>query len=133
MVKLTSVLLFVVLFSIVPLHAQRLPDLPKPQVVSKTDLKKVFAKETQKLKAESATVDKKQMGKLLMQTSKNKWSGKQTALVILIAVGIAALVFVLIKYGKECLRYEDNCDPAFDQNCYCEEYAPRNRETSLRR
>lgn len=124
MIKLTSVLLFVVMFSIVPLTAQRLPELPKPQIAQQ-DLRRAISRETQKIKAQSAAIDAKQMQKLLRQNSKNNWSAKKTALIILLAVGVAALVFVVIKYGKNCLRYRDDCNPAFDENCVCEEYERR--------
>jgi len=132
MTKLTAVILFVVIFSIVPLHAQRLTDLPKTQISAQPDLKKVFSKETQKLKSQSATIDKKQMEKFGRQTTKSNWTKNQTLFLVLFAVGVAALVFLVVKYGKDCLRYRNDCSPSFDENCYCEEYAPRNRNEQNR-
>jgi hypothetical protein len=121
MLKLTSVFLFVIMCSLVPLHAQSVPDLPKARG-ARTDLRQAISKETQKIKSESLAIDAKKMEKLRRQVPKKNWTAKKTAIVILIAVGIAALVFLLVKYGKECLRYENDCNPAIDENCYCEEY-----------
>lgn len=133
MLKIITVLLFVTLVTIVPLHAQSLPDLPKAQIAAKTDLKKVFSKETDKLKSQSASIDKKQMEKLLRQQPAKKGLTKnQTIFLVLFAVGVAALIFLVVKYGKDCLRYENDCSPSFDENCYCEEYAPRNRNEQNR-
>jgi hypothetical protein len=130
MLKLISAILFVVMCSIVPLYAQSIPDVPAvketrtaTRAASQADLRQVFSKETQKLKSDSLSVDAKKMERLrLKQATRSGWTRKQTIAVVLFAVAVAAIVFFVIKYGKNCLRYENNCDPAFDENCYCEEY-----------
>ncbi|HEY8559162.1 MAG TPA: hypothetical protein VIL74_02080 [Pyrinomonadaceae bacterium] len=123
MLKSTSVLLFVVLVAIVPLHAQSLPDVPRPRA-AQTDLRNVVSRETQKIRSESLAVDAKKMEKLRRQVPRGNWTKAEKTLVILTIVGIAALVFLLIKYGKDCVRYENDCSPA-DENCYCAEYERR--------
>ena len=135
MQKITAVILFVVMCSIVPLHAQSVPDVPRvvekrteTRVATQSDLRQVFSKETQKLKSDSTSIDSKSMERIrLKQTKSGGWGKKETAFMIVFAVAVAVLVFLVIKYGKDCLRYEDDCDPAFDENCYCEEYAQEER------
>ncbi len=126
MLKLLSVFLFVIMFTTATMHAQILPEPPQSKE-SRTNLKQVFSKETDKIKSESSVIDAKSMEKAQRQkTTRSKWTGKQTALIVLFAVGVAALVFVLIKYGKNCLRYENNCNPS-DDGCYCAEYEQQNQ------
>lgn len=122
MLKLTSAFLFVVMIALVPLYAQSAPDLPAIRA-ARTDLRQAISKETQKIKSESLALDAKKMEKLGRQVpKKSSWSKKDTAFLILFAIGVAALVFLVVKYGKDCLRYENDCNPSFDENCYCEEY-----------
>jgi hypothetical protein len=66
MLKLTSVFLFVVMFTTATMHAQTLPQ-PARQQESKTNLRQVFSKETQKLKSESSTLDAKKLEKSARQ------------------------------------------------------------------
>jgi hypothetical protein len=130
MLKLTAVFLFVVMCSIVPLHAQSVPDVPavketrtETRTVTQSDLRQVFSNETQKLKSDSMSVDAKKMERLrLKQAKSGGWGKKETAFMVIFAIAVTVLVVLLVKYGKDCLRYENNCDPAFDENCYCEEY-----------
>lgn len=130
MLKLISVILFVVMCSIVPLHAQSVPDVPvvketrtETRAAAQNDLRQVFSSETQKLKSDSMSVDAKKMERLrLKQAKRSGWGKKETTFMIVFAIAITVLVVLLVKYGKECLRYENNCDPAFDESCYCEEY-----------
>jgi hypothetical protein len=132
MLKATSVFLFVVMCSMVPLHAQSAPDLPLvketrtvAQTEKRADLRQAISAETQKLKSESLSVDAKKMERLrLKQTKRSNWSTKTTIAIVVFAIAVAALVFIVLKYGKDCLRYENNCNPGTDENCYCEEYAP---------
>ncbi len=130
MLKVISVILFVVMCSIVPLQAQSVPNIPavketrtETRTVTQTDLRQVFSNETQKIKSDSMSVDSKNMERLrLKQAKRGGWNKKMTTFIVVFAVAVAVLVFLVIKYGKDCLRYENNCDPAFDENCYCEEY-----------
>lgn len=94
----------------------------------KTDLKKVFEKVNEQFKSESAQFDpvKTDRENAQQQATKKGWSKTKKALVITaVVVGIAALLFVAIKYAKKCLRYEDDCDPFYDEFCQCAEYERR--------
>ena len=130
MLKSISVLLFVVMCTIVPLHAQSVPDIPavretrtETRAAAQSDLRQVFSQETQKLKSDATSVDAKKMERLRLKQAKGGgWTKKQTAFLVVFAIAITALVIVLVKYGKDCLRYENNCNPGTDENCYCEEY-----------
>jgi hypothetical protein len=92
------------------------------------DLKQVFSNETERLKAGS-TFDpvKADRDRAKQQTGKKGWSTtKKTLVIAAIAVGIAAILFIGIKYGKDCLRSSPpNCTPGVDENCVCEEYERR--------
>jgi hypothetical protein len=96
---------------------------------STTDLKTVISNETEKLRADSAAFDPVKADRDLakQQTSKKGWSTtKKTLLITAIAAGIAAVLFIAIKYGKDCLRSSPpNCTPGVDENCVCEEYERR--------
>jgi len=61
------------------------------------------------------------------QAPKKGWSKTQKGLLIAaIAVGVAALLFVAIKYGKECLRTDpEDCALGVDEPCTCVEYKRR--------
>ncbi len=101
---------------------------------SQTDLKQVFDEETKKFNADSARFDphKLEMEKNRRQ-AKRKWTGKDTALVVAIAVGVAALVFLLVKYGKECIRTSpDGCALYTDEYCTCAEYKQETQARGVR-
>ena len=94
----------------------------------KPDLKTVFDKKTKELRDRSAFFDVKKAEKeeRKQQAKKKTWDKGTTIGMILIAVGMAALVFLLIKYGKDCLRTNyPGCDWVNDEGCVCEEYAKR--------
>lgn len=58
---------------------------------------------------------------------KKGWSTGDKLLLAGLIVGIAAIVFIVVKYGKECLRSSPaNCTPGVDEFCVCEEYERRN-------
>ena len=139
MLKLTSVILFVVMCTIVPLHAQSVPDVPvvkekrtETRAVTQNDLRQVFSSETQKIKSDSMSVNSKNMERLrLKQAKRSNWNNKTTVFLVVFAVAVAAIVFLVIKYGKDCLRYYNDCSPSED-GCYCEEYAPEEPERRRR-
>ena len=119
-----------------PVLAQQAAKVPEPELGSgpkpKTDMKKLFAAETDRFKNDSAAFDpvKADREAAQQQTQNKGWSKRKKVIVITaIAVGFAALLFVAIKYGKKCLRYSDNCsiDPnTGNEDCPCEEYEQRN-------
>lgn len=139
MQKITAVILFVVMCSIVPLYAQNVPDVPtiketrtETRVAAQSDLRQVFSKETQKIKSDSTSVDSKSMERLrLKQAKRSNWNKKQVTFLVVFAIAITVLVVLLVKYGKECLRYYNDCSPSED-GCYCEEYAPEEPERTRR-
>ena len=94
-----------------------------------SDLRQTIANETEKLKADSASFDPSKADRDLarQQTAKKGWSTtKKTLVISAIAVGLAAILFIVIKYGKDCLRSDPpNCTPGVDENCVCEEYERR--------
>lgn len=94
------------------------------------DLNEVFAKETARIRADSAVFDpvKTDRENANQQAKKKGWSTTKKVLVIsAIAVGIAALVFLVVKYGKACIRSTpENCNPVTDEGCVCHEYERRN-------
>lgn len=123
-------LLFVIILS--PVSAQtRSQELTPPSEAKTTapqpdsDLKKIVSKDSSPsfdpVKADA--IYQKQA-----QQQPKKWSKTKKVLVITaIAVGVAALLFVAIKYAKECARTEPaNCDYINDEFCRCVEYVPRN-------
>ena len=88
------------------------------------DLKKAIAENEQRYNARSNSVDVKALEKIdRQQPQKKGWTGKQKLILVAVIVGIAAIVFVAVKYGKDCIRSEPaGCNPVTDDNCRCLEY-----------
>lgn len=125
MLKLTSLFLIVVIFMTGTIPAQTVSKSPELRE-NRSDLKQVFSKETEKLKNESTVVDAKMMDKTRRQVPKQGWTKTEKTIMVVFVVGLAALLFVVIKYGKNCIRYENNCSPA-DEGCYCAEYEHKDK------
>lgn len=87
-------------------------------------LKKILADNQRRYNESSANIDVKALEKIdRQQRQKKGWSGKQKLALVAIIVGIAAIVFVVAKYGKDCIRSEPaGCNPTTDDNCRCLEY-----------
>lgn len=101
---------------------------------NRPDLKKVFEEETKKFNEKSAEFDPIKLeiekGK---QQAKNGWSKKDTALIVAFAVGIAVLVYLVVKYGKNCVETRPpNCNIGTDDNCYCERYEEDDKARGVR-
>ncbi len=94
-------------------------------VVPDRDLKRSIEAESAKLKKESEfNVERAEKERIRQATSKGGLSKKDKTLLALFAVGITVLVILLIKYGKDCVRYTPaGCSFGSDDLCYCEEYA----------
>jgi len=95
---------------------------------NKSALKDVFAIETEKLKGESASfdVERSKRDNARQQTKKKGWSTTNKLLLAAAIVGFVGLMFVVIKYGKNCLRSSPaGCTPGVDESCVCEEYERR--------
>ncbi len=124
------ILNIVVVSTTMPAAAQAQADQGKPQAEKTQELKKVFEKETVKFKADSAEFDpvKADRENAQQQAQKKGWSNtKKTLVIAAVAVGVAGLLFLLIKYGKECLRTDPaNCRLGVDEICVCLEYERRN-------
>jgi hypothetical protein len=157
MLKFAATLLLVYSLLIVliaaPAHAQpqvrpdesTVAELPKKQPANTTvetkfakkkiDFKKIIDEETKKFYADSAKFDpiKIELEKA-KQAQKKRWTQKDTALMVLLAVGIAVGVYLLIKYGKKCIEASSpNCTPGVDEGCYCERYEENdNRNRGIR-
>ncbi len=121
----------------VPANAQQVPAKnPIPTTLSKDgqpqNLKEVFAKQTDLVKADASVFDpvKTERERGNQQAQQKGWSKtKKTLVIAAIVIGIAAVTFLAIKYYRKCLRYSDNCyyDPnTGTEDCPCEEYEPRN-------
>ena len=109
-------------------------DEPKP-ARKKADLKKVIDDETKRFNADNSRFDpvKLELEKA-KQARKSGWSKQDTAIMVVFAVGIAVLVWFVIKYGKECIETTPRgCSLTSDENCYCERYAEDNANRSLAR
>ena len=131
----TSLLVIFALITVsmqAPVLGQPLETKPESETSSSAkpqpNLKKLFSAETERFKADSAAFDPvKADREAARQQTQKKWSTtKKTLVIAAIAVAVAAVVFLLVKYGKDCLRYEDDCDPILDEFCQCEEFERRN-------
>ena len=73
----------------------------------------------------SASVDVKALDKLDRQTpKKHGLTTKQKTWIVIGAIAFAALIFVVIKYGKDCIKSDPaGCTPGVDEPCTCLEYA----------
>ena len=121
-----------------PANAQQVP--VKEQLADEVkkdgqpqNLKDVFAKQTDIVKANEAVFDPVKTERERGNQQAQKQGMSKTKKVLLwtaLAVGMAALLFVAIKYAKKCIRYSDDCDYNPDTgnyDCRCEEYEPRNQ------
>lgn len=125
MLKLTSLFLFVVMFTTATMNAQTLP-APAKQQESQTNLRQVFSKETEKIKSESSTLDTKKLEKNARQNKQSSWSkNKMKWIVALILVSFAVVIILGVKYTKRCIRREPRgCDFTDTTTpCECLEYA----------
>ncbi|MFT3743795.1 MAG: hypothetical protein QM785_05815 [Pyrinomonadaceae bacterium] len=99
---------------------EKLPEVIVP------DMKRVIAEHNKKYAELSGKTDAKTMEKLdrqRAQTQGNGLTGKQKLAIVLGVVAIAAIVFFVVKYGKNCLRSEPaGCTPTVDEPCTCLEY-----------
>jgi hypothetical protein len=142
MLKSTTALFLVYAMLIVslalPANAQQVP--AKEQLADEVkkdgqpqNLKDVFAKQTDIVKANEAVFDPVKTERERGNHQAQKQGMSKTKKVLLwtaLAVGMAALLFVAIKYAKKCIRYSDDCDYNPDTgnyDCTCEEYEPRNQ------
>jgi hypothetical protein len=140
MLKSTTALFLVYAMLIVslalPANAQQVP--AKEQLADEVkkdgqpqNLKDVFAKQTDIVKANEAVFDPVKTERERGNQQAQKQGMSKTKKVLLwtaLAVGMAALLFVAIKYAKKCIRYSDDCDYNPDTgnyDCPCEEYEAR--------
>jgi hypothetical protein len=122
MMKLITVFLTVTIFVTGTMQAQ---SLPQPAMQNQSNLKQVFAEETEKLKAESATLDAKKLEKIERQNAPKKgWTTKSKVLIIVTVAALVGLAIILAANTKRCVkRSPSGCNFADDINCQCLEYA----------
>jgi hypothetical protein len=139
MLKISTTLFTVyavlIAFMAVPALAQNAPAVGTEASTStspsgverKPDFNKLLADETTKLATEPVAFDPKRSDAIYnKQQTKKGWSTQKKLWVVAGIVGAAALLFVLIKYGKECARSNPvGCTPGVDEFCTCEEYERR--------
>ncbi len=126
--------LFIVTVNPAPVLAQaRLVDPPKAVAsqsskAKQPDYKEVLARANEKYKTESVEFDPVKIEReKSRQAAKKGMSTKEKTLWTVFAVGIAVLVVLLIKYGRDCKTSEPaGCTPGVDEFCTCTEYEPRN-------
>ncbi|HEV7700450.1 MAG TPA: hypothetical protein VGO43_09505 [Pyrinomonadaceae bacterium] len=89
------------------------------------DLKKSIVENNNAFLERSSKVDVKALDKIDRQTPKKKgWISRHKLAFVAIVVGFAALIFVAVKYGKDCIKSEpEGCTPNVDENCTCTQYA----------
>ena len=90
----------------------------------KPDLWKAVVENERQYNARAAVPNIRELERLNRQFPKKKGlTGKQKTWIVFGAIGFAALIFVLIKYGKDCIRSEPaGCTPTVDEPCTCLEY-----------
>lgn len=92
--------------------------------LSKTRVKQVFSKELQKSKSDTSVgeIDFKKLERIEMKgAAKAKMSKKEKTWIVVFIVALVALGVLLAIYGKlpKCSQVE--CNPDYDENCYCDE------------
>ncbi len=115
-------------------EANRSAEKPPTKKAEKPDLKKVFDDETKRFSKRSAEFDpvKLELEKNRQQAKKG-WSKQDVTFMVVFAAGIAVLVWLLVKYGKNCIETNyPNCTPAVDEGCYCERYEEDNKNRGMR-
>lgn len=124
---LSYTLIFCLTFAGVALGQSAPPRKVSNNATENNDVRRAVEEQTKLIQSQGETVDARQMEKELLRGAKKKggMTTKQKTWLVLGIIGTAALIFVLVKYYRECLRYEDNCIPG-NETCLCEEYAPRN-------
>lgn len=122
------VLISLIAASLLPVTAQQDASRTEPENAvpsDRPDLKVVVSQADKKFREESAAFDPKEAEKSqFKQQAKAGWTKKEKTAIAFLAVGIAVLVFVLVKYGKDCIRSSPaGCTPGVDEFCTCQEYA----------
>lgn len=109
------------MFATGTMHGQTLSN---PSQESRMNLKQAIARETEKLKNESAAIDPKKMEKMQQQSPQKTWNTKSVLIITGIVVVLVGLAVVLAHNSKRCVRRNPSgCSFADDINCQCTEYA----------
>lgn len=98
------------------------------------DLKIAVDQKSKEFSVQSSTFDpvktERENANHQAQQKKGMSKTKKALLWTAVAVGLAAVIFVAIKYAKKCIRYSDDCDynpNTGNYDCPCEEYEQRNQ------
>lgn len=133
--SLTLVVIYTLLVvtSTIPLAAQQPAETPTPSEPAsessqeKKDMKEAIADLSSNGDMPEFDPVQAEKERDRIQDQRKGWSTKDKLFLAGFIVGIAALVFLVIKYGKKCLRTSPpNCNLGIDEFCYCEEYERRN-------
>jgi hypothetical protein len=91
------------------------------------DFRRIFDEETRKYESSSAEFDPLKYDNVIRKRQAKKGlSTKNKIGLALFIAGMAVLVVLLIKYGKNCIRSSPpDCTPGVDEFCTCEEYEQR--------
>ena len=92
------------------------------------NIKKVVAENERRYKDRTASVDVKELEKIERKAPKGPgMSKKDKTFLAVFIVGLAVLVVLLVKYGKNCeVSDPPGCNPVTDENCTCTQYEQRN-------
>lgn len=121
MLKMITVSLLATVFVTGTMRGQSL-SASSPE--NRINLREAVAKETEKLKSESAAIDPKKMEKMQRQAPQKKWSGRDKVILTAIVVALVGLAVVLAYNSKRCIkRSPPGCSFTEDIDCECVEYA----------
>jgi cobalamin biosynthesis Mg chelatase CobN len=104
--------------------ALKLGELKTEPVLPKTDVKKVFSKELQKSKTDASVgeIDFKKLERIEMKSAaKAKMSKKEKTWIVIFIVALVVGGILLAIYGKLPKCSQVDCNPDYDENCYCDE------------
>ena len=120
MLKLITVFLLMTMFVTGTIHGQTLSD---PSKESRINLRQAIARETEKLKNESAAIDVEKIKKMRQQSPQKSHKTRNTLILTALVVVLVGLAVVLAHNSKRCIRRNPSgCNFADDINCQCIEY-----------
>lgn len=93
------------------------------------DMRKAIAENDLKHRERAGKTDAKTMERLdRQQAQRQGLTGKQKFFIVLGVAAFAALIVLLIKYGKDCKTSDPpNCTVGVDEFCTCTEYEQESR------
>lgn len=91
------------------------------------DMNSAIAEANTKIAKDAAAFDPVKLERAnSKQQQKNNWTRNEKIVLAAVIVGIAAIVVLVVKYGKDCVRSRPaGCNPVTEEGCVCEEYEQR--------